>query len=647
MPQQWDFFLAHAGADTRDAERLYEELAGRAQVFLDSKCLLLGDDWDQKLTRAQRNSLVTVVLISKVSEHAYYEREEIAQAIAMARSDPAKHRVVPVFLDRTAASRDEIPYGLRLKHGVSVEDTGGLAGVAEKLLALLEHIREPSSDSDLEEVADAGVSTTTAGFVGVTARGPLRPYLITAWSQYQQIFGGDLSADISFMGHAVRGFFQNGGGRAYITRVVGRGATCASICVEPDDGQGVICFQARSPGAWGNELVLRMQRGTRVGIRITILDRENADESGRPVEDFDNLALNARGPNFALQVINENSMWVVCSALTLRDASSPKPILATLAGGSDGAPLTAEDYCGGPDLPERDTGLSGLAKIDDVALLCVPDQVHPATRTHDREAIAEEMVNQCERLQDRFALLSVEGGQADVTAIRPFRDTAFAALYYPWIGMEDPVLKRSVWVPPVGHVAGIFARCDLAVGVHRSPEDQQVRGVTHTDEGKAVEFDLSADDLDTLKRLGVNAIRDLGEKRGVHVASALTMSIDVRQQSISARRFLSCVETSIVRGTAWARSEVNDERLWARLADEIQAFLKSLWAVGALLGSTPEEAYFVKCDRTTMTSEDIDNGRVVVQIGLAMRGGAIPRAMTIQIDGTSRVEVPSGPTVSS
>jgi phage tail sheath protein FI len=634
MAQLWDLFLAHAGADTRDAERLYDTLAGRARVFLDSKCLLLGDDWDQELSRAQRNSLVTIVLISELSEHAYYEREEIAQAIAMARRDPTKHRVVPVFLDRTAASRDEIPYGLRLKHGVSVRDAGGFAGLANRLLTLLDRIRDPSADTTaVQGVAQAGSSTTTAGFVGPTARGPTRPYLITTWAEYRQVFGDALSSDTTFMAHAVQGFFQNGGGRAYIARVLGKGATSASACVEPDDGQDTMCFHARSPGAWGNHLAVRVQDGTRAGIRITISNRQDVGDSGQPAEDFDNLALEGDGPNFALQIVNDNSRWVVCSALTLRSGFSPRPVLLTLVGGSDGAPLTADDYCGGRSLPEQETGLSALAKVEDVALLCLPDHVHPVIPAHDREVIAKEMVNQCECLQDRFAILSVEGGRGDVAAIRPFRDTAFAALYYPWIRIEDPVLQRGVWVPPVGHIAGIFARGDLAVGIHRSPEDQQVRGVSHAHGDKAVEFDLGPDHLDTLNRMGVNAICDLGKERGVHVVSALTMSIDVRQQSINARRFLSFVEASILRGTAWARFEVNDERLWATIVHDIQTFLKSLWEVGALSGSTPEEAYLVKCDRTTMTSDDIDNGRAVVVVGLSMPGGATPRVLAIQTAG--------------
>ena len=439
------------------------------------------------------------------------------------------------------------------------------------------------------------------------------------------------------MAPAVQGFFGNGGGRAYIARILGKGATCASVRLAPDDAEGAISFEARTPGAWGNRLGVRIMRGTRAGIRVSIyemrLDRSEGGELGQPLEDFDNLALDTQGPNFALQVINENSRWVSCSTMNLRYASSPKTILAVLVGGTDGAPLDAADYCGEPSsLPEQGTGLSGLANLDDVALLCVPDHVHPGMRAEDREKIAKETVAQCERLQDRFALLSVEGGQSDLAAIRPIVDTAFAALYHPWICVEEPTLKRDIWIPSMGDVAGIFARCDLVQGVHRSPADQEVRGLSREGERGSVEFSLTADDLDTLERLGVNAICDLGKARGVRVTSALTMSIDAQQRSIGARRFVSFVQDSILRGTRWAEFEINDERLWASIADQIQTFLKSLWESGALLGSEPAEAFFVRCDRSTMTQVDIDNGRVIILIGLSLAepGAVVTRAITIQ-----------------
>jgi hypothetical protein len=133
----WDFFIAHAGADKRAAEKLYDYLQPNSRVFLDSRSLMLGDDWDTELTAAQQQSLVTVVLISSKTEAAYYQREEIAAAIALARENAEKHRVVPVFLDQKAGSNKTVPYGLRLKHGLTVSANLSLKSVAERLLHLL------------------------------------------------------------------------------------------------------------------------------------------------------------------------------------------------------------------------------------------------------------------------------------------------------------------------------------------------------------------------------------------------------------------------------------------------------------------------------------------------------------------------------
>ena len=138
----WDFFLAHASADVEIAERLYERLADSSRVFLDSRCLRLGDDWDTMLADAQRRSLITVVLVSRNTTSAYYQREEVAAAIALAREDGDKHRVVPIYLD-AEAEKSVTPYGLRLKLGISIGDTCGLPEAAARLLSLRRSLREP------------------------------------------------------------------------------------------------------------------------------------------------------------------------------------------------------------------------------------------------------------------------------------------------------------------------------------------------------------------------------------------------------------------------------------------------------------------------------------------------------------------------
>ncbi len=143
---EWDFFIAHAGADKRAAERLYDYLTSNSRVFLDCRSLVLGDNWDAELRRAQKASLVTVVLISEKTEEAYYQREEIAAAISLARANPTQHRVVPVFLNRQAHSNESLPYGLRLKHGLVVSEKLSLKAVGIQLMELLGRLERPTGE---------------------------------------------------------------------------------------------------------------------------------------------------------------------------------------------------------------------------------------------------------------------------------------------------------------------------------------------------------------------------------------------------------------------------------------------------------------------------------------------------------------------
>jgi hypothetical protein len=150
---EFDFFIAHAGADLDSAEELYQLLGARSTVFLDSRTLLPGDDWDVELTHAQRRSRVSVVLVSSKSGAAYYQREEVAAAIAMAREDSTTHRVVPVYVDDIL--NREVPYGLRIKHALSLSRDGGWPGVAQRLFDLLAKMGPVGSVSDKTDVVVA------------------------------------------------------------------------------------------------------------------------------------------------------------------------------------------------------------------------------------------------------------------------------------------------------------------------------------------------------------------------------------------------------------------------------------------------------------------------------------------------------------
>jgi len=155
--QTWDFFIAHAAKDAPSAESLYELLVQKARVFLDSRCLELGDDWDLELKQAQRQALISVVLVSERTDSAYYQREEIAAAVDLARNNAKTHRVVPIYLEAGLSEHDSVPYGLRLKQGLTVPDAGGMQGVATRLLDSLRRRKEEPADAEAEPVAGKAI----------------------------------------------------------------------------------------------------------------------------------------------------------------------------------------------------------------------------------------------------------------------------------------------------------------------------------------------------------------------------------------------------------------------------------------------------------------------------------------------------------
>ena len=202
--------------------------------------------------------------------------------------------------------------------------------------------------------------------------------------------------------------------------------------------------------------------------------------------------------------------------------------------------------------------------------------------------------------------LSIEG-------VREFRDnldTKYAALYYPWVEVRDPSVKRNVMVGPSGHMAGLYARVDVERGVHKAPANEVIRGITK------IAQDVTKREQDMLNPKGINALRAF-PGRGNRVWGARTISSDSSWKYINVRRLFIFVEESIDEGTQWVVFEPNDEPLWARVRQTITNFLTSVWRTGALQGTKADEAFFVKCDRSTMTQDDIDNGRLICVIGIA------------------------------
>ena len=222
------------------------------------------------------------------------------------------------------------------------------------------------------------------------------------------------------------------------------------------------------------------------------------------------------------------------------------------------------------------------------------------------------IVTHCELMADRFAVIQSKRNDVpnNIGAFIPPVDSKYAGFYYPWIKIIDPQTNRDKLIPPGGHVAGIFARSDIERGVHKAPANEIVRGA------RSLQFDIDKGQQGILNPRGINVIRSF-PGRGIRVWGARTTSSDPLWKYVNVRRLFLFLEESIDEGTQWVVFEPNNEELWARVNQTITNFLVTVWRTGALMGTTPEEAFFVKVDRTTMTQDDIDNGRLIVLIGVA------------------------------
>ena len=472
---------------------------------------------------------------------------------------------------------------------------------------------------------------------------------MTSWLEYVRWFGGHIDSGTSFLPYAVQGYFDNGGQRLFVSRVVRSDAAEGFIDLGTDVAGQDLHVEAIGPGGFGNNIFVRIQDAQLqepVGneFRLTVLyyqeppnpflDPDDPANQANPLfrepdvrEEYDSLGTAPTGPNFLITAINSVSKLIQLSWTdTTLDPGRPDNVdyaAGQLSNGADGvAALNAATYVGDPTLPtDERTGLAGLEAIDEVALLAVPDEVHPVLNAANQSAVTNALINQCARLKDRFAVLAVGAGRGNVAQIAKPADTSYAAIYYPWIRVFDPRTADTLLVPPQGHVLGVYARTDNERGVHKSPANEDVRGIITVDldaNRGPLEYRITKGQHDILNPRGVNVIRDFRPSgRGIRVWGARTMSSDGQWRYLSVRRLFIFVEESIDEGTQWVVFEGNYESTWARVVRSVENFLTSVWRDGALAGVTPEEAFFVRCDRTTMTPDDIDNGRLICLVGIA------------------------------
>ncbi len=398
-----------------------------------------------------------------------------------------------------------------------------------------------------------------------------------------------------------------GGGRVY-----------TGALVTLDNGSGKEVFTVNSTNGdtltLSGNLTLPYFEGHKLRvIEASVAVRYLVNGSVEDDELFSNLRLVEDGTlsNLANH-INENSKLVTVQTgagyATNSLTSFPTATnggIQTFSGGLDNLDqLTVDDFVGVDGGSGNRTGIIALEDIDEVSICAAPG-IWSGT-------VQGSLIQHCELLKDRFAIIDPQD-DLDIEGIQGFReplDTRYAALYYPWIIVRDPLAKKDVAVAPSLHMAGIYARTDNDRGVHKAPANEVIRGIN------GIAQDIVTREQDILNPLAINCLRFFSG-RGNRVWGARVVTSDSAWKYINVRRLFIFVEESIEQGTQWVVFEPNDEPLWARLRQSIGNFLNTVWRSGALQGSKPDEAYFVICDRTTMTQDDIDNGRLICQVGIA------------------------------
>jgi uncharacterized protein len=498
------------------------------------------------------------------------------------------------------------------------------------------YVEEVSSGSKPIE----GVSTSTAGFLGRTERGPAdRAYLVTSFIEYQRRFGGFLndppagSANTTphFLPHAVKGFFDNGGRRAYISRTCNEDVGPAAASV------GGIELEAIGPGIWGRNIFAILHQGKNPDLyNVTIayfrkpprkedwvnllvdpkVHRDsNLKDKVRPRPDFFESFDDLRGPDDVKTTLNSRSLLVRVKPFTGEIKLNPEKDVrdkAELAWIQLVVQIASDDR-DNPTPANYQSSLRRLDEIDDISILVAPEHVDGNT------ALDNELIASCQRLADRVVLLSVADDTVAETTIAQHGglDSSYAAFYHPWINVADPlstgIFAKPKKIPAIGHIAGICARTDVTRGVHKAPANEVVIG--------AVDLPVLVNKgiQDVLNPRGVNCIRDFrADARGIRLWGARTISSDPEWKYLNVRRLFLFLEESIDQGTQWVVFEPNSDPTWAAVRRNITNFLTTVWRSGALQGSKPEEAFYVKCDYpTTMTQDDIDNGRLICVIGVA------------------------------
>lgn len=519
-----------------------------------------------------------------------------------------------------------------------------------------------------------GVGTSTAGFIGLAEKGPAigAPALVTDFKSFKRQFGGFLSefthGEYRFLANAVEQFFINGGTRCFVSRVIPGDAAKASV------KKGILSVTAKNEGKWGNRIQISVDLVTKKKMQIVAKDGDGftaksvegfmegdivvcGNEYNRIASIYDNTVTFEKkfeGNIVDAGVVPKTVVYLVSVNLAVRagdeaesyselsfnvsssnyiDARLAKseivdvkvdPMKApgnplesilgkgqtagvfTLEGGSDGSisAVNAGTFIGEDNGPGKRTGIQAFLENNLVSMMAVPGVTMP-------EVIVA-LVSHCENLRSRFAVIDMPKDMTKTNELIDYRgiiDSTYAAMYHPWIEVFDRSSNKSDFVPPSGAVLGVYSRTDINRGVHKAPANETVFCT-----GLSVNYTKAEQDI--LNPEGINLIRAL-PGQGIRVWGARTASSNSAFKYVNVRRLFIYVEESIKAATNWVVFEPNDVTLWQRVNLTVSTFLENLWRAGMLSGASAAEAYFVEIGTSTMTQDDIMNGRLICNIGIA------------------------------
>jgi phage tail sheath protein FI len=477
----------------------------------------------------------------------------------------------------------------------------------------------PSANKPIE-----GVGTAVAAFVGLAPGGPVNtPMRISNWTQFAKIYGDPTNPDNgpfmegSYLAHSIYGFFQNGGSLCWVVRVGAEqnGHSAARAALPAATDKSIEAFRVVTLEGAPEPVTVEVSEEPESAGKDGDATYKLVVTAGDQTETHEGLSLK-KGRSYIVTKVKAASKLISIEDVA---ASLPETRVApgsyTLSAPAQ-KPETVDASHFEGDVARR-SGMGGLAAVDEVTMVVMPDIMTLANGGDDTQIrdLQGKMIAHCENAGDRMAILDTPPNLLPQDVLEWRMNTAgfdskMAALYYPWIEVMNPLTKRPMMLPPSGHIAGVWCRVDGTRGVHKAPANEVILGanglgfqVTHAEQGG-------------LNKVGINCVRAF-PGRGIRIWGARTLSSDPEWRYINVRRLFNYVSESIMEGTQWSVFEPNDQLLWMRLSASVRSFLLRTWRAGALFGATPAEAFYVKCDAETNPPEVVEAGQVVCEIGIA------------------------------